>query len=120
MTFKPDHFAHGTLPERLPGNQEIAACTNLPNHVSRLTYRFTKLGYLTPVPRFEKYQLAPPAMWLGYAALANLGVRHLAETYRGRGHARWLERSGETVARHGFAISAGEWHGGFLLPETDG
>jgi DNA-binding IclR family transcriptional regulator len=80
----------------------------------------TKLGYLTPVPRFEKYQLAPPAMWLGYAALANLGVRHLAETYRGRGHARWLERSGETVARHGFAISAGEWHGGFLLPETDG
>jgi hypothetical protein len=31
MTFKPDHFAHGTLPERLLGNQEIAACTNLPN-----------------------------------------------------------------------------------------
>ena len=26
----------------------------------------TKLGYLTPVPRFEKYQLAPSAMALGY------------------------------------------------------
>jgi len=42
----------------------------------------TKLGYLTPVPRFEKYQLAPSAMALGYAALANLGVRHLSEAYR--------------------------------------
>jgi DNA-binding IclR family transcriptional regulator len=50
--------------------------------VSRLTYTLTKLGYLTPVPRFEKYQLAPSAMALGYAALANLGVRHLSEPYR--------------------------------------
>jgi DNA-binding IclR family transcriptional regulator len=146
----------------------------------------TKLGYLTPVPRFEKYQLAPSAMALGYAALANLGVRHLSEPFReelmretggavaiggrdrhsmiyfgqsrngltlgvqldvgsrvpiatsamGRAYlwalpdeeraallrelrehygSRWtklrdgIERSGETVARHGFAISAGEW-----------
>ncbi len=61
----------------LLGNQEIAARTNLPKPtVSRLTYTLTKLGYLTPVPRFEKYQLAPSAMALGYAALANLGVRH--------------------------------------------
>jgi DNA-binding IclR family transcriptional regulator len=50
--------------------------------VSRLTYTLTKLGYLTPVPRFEKYQLAPSAMALGYAALAHLGVRHLSESYR--------------------------------------
>jgi DNA-binding IclR family transcriptional regulator len=172
----------------LLGNQEIAARTNLPKPtVSRLTYTLTKLGYLTPVRRFEKYQLAPSAMALGYAALANLGVRHLSEPYReevmratggavavggrdrqsmiyfgqsrngltlgvqldvgsripiattamGRAYlwalesderadllrelrehygSRWpkmrdgIERSGETVAKHGFAISAGEWH----------
>ena len=170
----------------LLGNQEIAARTNLPKPtVSRLTYTLTKLGYLTPVPRFEKYQLAPAAMALGYAALANLGVRHLSEPFReqlmretggavaigardrlsmiyfgqsrngvvnvqldvgsripiattamGRAYiwalpdeervallrelrehygSRWpkmrdgIERSGETVAKHGFAISAGEW-----------
>ena len=172
----------------LLGNQEIAARTKLPKPtISRLTHTLTKLGYLTQVPRFEKYQLAPAAMALGYAALANLGVRHLSESYRnelmrqtggacaigapdrlsmiyfgqsrseltvgvqldvgsrvpiattamGRaylwalppeernnlmrdlrehyGH-RWpkirdgLERSGEMVAKHGFAISAGEWH----------
>jgi DNA-binding IclR family transcriptional regulator len=171
----------------LLGNQEIAARTKLPKPtVSRLTYTLTKLGYLTPVPRFEKYQLAPAAMALGYAALTNLGVRHLSEPYReelmretggavavggrdrlsmiyfgqsrgmtlgvqldvgsripiattamGRAYfwalseeerntllrdlreyygTRWakmrdgLERAGETVAKHGFTISAGEWH----------
>src|SRR2546423_2338793 len=49
----------------LLGNQEIAARTNLPKPtISRLTYTLTKLGYLTPVPRFEKYQLAPqPWRW---------------------------------------------------------
>jgi DNA-binding IclR family transcriptional regulator len=170
----------------LLGNQEIAARTNLPKPtVSRLTYTLTKLGYLTPVPRFEKYQLAPSAMALGYAALANLGVRQLSEPFReqlmretggavaiggrdrlsmiyfgqsrsgavnvqldvgsripiattamGRAYiwalpdeervallrelrehygSRWaklregIERSSETVAKHGFAISAGEW-----------
>ena len=67
----------------LLGNQEIAARTNLPKPtISRLTYTLTKLGYLTQVPRFEKYQLAPAAMALGYAALANLGVRHLSESFR--------------------------------------
>jgi len=67
----------------LLGNQEIAARTNLPKPtVSRLTYTLTKLGYLTQVPRFEKYQLAPAAMSLGYAALANLGVQHLSESFR--------------------------------------
>lgn len=172
----------------LLGNQEIAARTNLPKPtVSRLTYTLTRLGYLTPVPRFEKYQLAPAAMSLGYAALANLGVRHLSEPFReevmratggavavggrdrhsmiyfgqsrgsetvgvqldvgsrapiatsamGRAYfwalddesraevsrilrehygSRWpkmregLERSGETVAKYGFAISVGDWH----------
>ena len=171
----------------LLGNQELTARTKLPKPtVSRLTYTLTKLGYLTPVPRFEKYQLAPSAMALGYAALANLGVRHLSEAFReevmretggavavgardrlsmiyfgqsrngltlgvqldvgsripiattamGRAYiwalapedrvallrelrehygSRWprmrdgIERSGEMVARHGFAISAGEW-----------
>jgi DNA-binding IclR family transcriptional regulator len=170
----------------LLGNQEIAARTNLPKPtVSRLTYTLTRLGYLTPVPRFEKYQLAPAAMALGYAALANLGIRHLSEQFReqlmretggacavgardrlsmiyfgqsrsgvvnvqldvgsripiattamGRAYIwalpddervallrelrehygnRWpkirdsIDRSGETVAKHGFAISAGEW-----------
>src|SRR5260221_13162993 len=67
----------------LLGNQEIAARTNLPKPpVSRLTYTLTKLGYLPPVPRFEKYQRAPSAMALGYAALANLGVRPLSEPFR--------------------------------------
>lgn len=171
----------------LLGNQEIAARTNLPRPtVSRLTYTLTKLGYLAQVPRFEKYQLAPAAMALGYSALANLGVRHLSESYRdelmrqtggavavgardrlsmiyfgqsrsdltvgvqldvgsripiattamGRAYiwalpdderaallrelrehygSRWpklragIERAGESVRRHGFAMSAGEW-----------
>ena len=171
----------------LLGNQEIAARTNLPKPtVSRLTYTLTKLGYLTPVPRFEKYQLAPSAMALGYAALANLGLRLLSEPFReevmratggavavggrdrqsmiyfgqsrngltlgvqldvgsripiattamGRAYiwalppdersallrelrehygSRWpkirdgIERSGEIVAKRGFAVSAGEW-----------
>src|SRR6201992_364314 len=171
----------------LLGNQEIAARTRLPKPtVSRLTYTLTKLGYITPVPRFEKYQLTPAAMALGYAALANLGVQHLSEPYReevmratggavaiggrdrfsmiyfgqsrsgltlgvqldvgsripiattamGRAYiwalgederaallrelrdhygSRWarmrdgIERSGETIARYGFAMSAGEW-----------
>jgi DNA-binding IclR family transcriptional regulator len=172
----------------LLGNQEIAARTNLPKPtISRLTYTLTKLGYLTPVPRFEKYQLAPAAMALGYSALANLGIRQMSDPFRDKlmretggavaigardrlsmiyfgqsrsdltvgvlldvgsripiattamgrayllalpddertalvrqirenvGH-RWpkvregIERAGEMIAKHGFAISAGEWH----------
>jgi DNA-binding IclR family transcriptional regulator len=173
----------------LLGNQELAARTNLPKPtISRLTYTLTKLGYLTPVPRFEKYQLAPAAMALGYSALANMGIRHLSDPYRdqlmretggavaigardrlsmiyfgqsrseltvgvlldvgskvpiattamGRaylwalpdderdelmqeikehvGPQKWpkvregIERAGECIAKHGFAMSAGEWH----------
>ncbi|MDB5485246.1 MAG: transcriptional regulator, IclR family [Tardiphaga sp.] len=67
----------------LLGNQELAARTKLPKPtISRLTHTLTKLGYLTQVPRFEKYQLAPAAMALGYAALANLGIRQLSEKFR--------------------------------------
>src|SRR5213082_1145471 len=84
----------------LLGNQEIAARTKLPKPtISRLTYTLTKLGYLTPVPRFEKYQLAPSAMALGYAALANLGVRHLSEPYRE-----------EVMRATGGAVAVGDRH----------
>jgi DNA-binding IclR family transcriptional regulator len=172
----------------LLGNQELAARTGLPKPtISRLTYTLTRLGYLTAVPRFEKYQLAPAAMALGYSALANLGIRHVSDPYRdklmretggavaigardrlsmiyfgqsrseltvgvlldvgsrvpiattamGRAYLwalpdderqqlmrdirestgnRWpkirdgIEKAGEMIARHGFAVSAGEWH----------
>lgn len=79
----------------LLGNQELAARTKLPKPtISRLTYTLTKLGYLTQVPRFEKYQLAPAAMSLGYAALANLGVRHLSEPFRDE----MMQQTGGAVA----------------------
>jgi len=172
----------------LLGNQEIAARTNLPKPtVSRLTYTLTKLGYLTPVPRFEKYQLAPSKPWrsLCRAGLSAFGIfvravpprtvmretggavavggrDRLSMIYfgqsrgqnRGRATGRrfaspdchhrdgpglylcaagrgacltvartaralrqslarmreGIERAAETVAKHGFAISAGEWH----------
>ena len=187
----------------LLGNQEIAARTKLPKPtVSRLTYTLTKLGYLAQVSRFDKYQLAPPAMAIGYAALANLGIRGIAEVQmrklaeetggdvavgardrlsmmyfaQCRGASAWsagldtgsripisttamgraylyslpedqraelldkiksragdtwptihagIERAGETMAKYGFTISAGEWlddvHGvGVALRMNDG
>ena len=64
------------------GNLEIAARTGLPRPtVSRLTYTLTKLGYLTPVPRFGKYALAPAALALGYTALASQGIRPVAQPH---------------------------------------
>ena len=64
------------------GNLEIAARTGLPRPtVSRLTYTLTKLGYLTAVPRFGKYALAPAALALGYTALASQGIRPVAQPH---------------------------------------
>ena len=69
----------------LLGNQDIAARTGLPKPtVSRLTYTLTQLGYLTQVARFDKYQLAPAAMSLGYTALANLNIRQIAQPHISR------------------------------------
>src|SRR5699024_8545506 len=158
--------------------------------------------YLAQVSRFDKYQLAPPAMAIGYAALANLCIRGIAEAHmrkladetggdvavgardrlsmmyfaQCRGSSNWragldtgspiaiattamgraylftlsedqraelldkiksrmtdswpavhagIQRAGETMAKYGFTISAGEWlddvHGvGVALRMNDG
>lgn len=69
--FRPD--------DGLLGNQEIARRTGLPKPtVSRLTYTLTSLGYLDHLEKFGKYQLAPAALALGYAALAHMGIRQVA------------------------------------------
>lgn len=61
------------------GNQEIAARTGLPKPtVSRLTHTLTRLGYLTYVERYSKYQLGAAALSLGYTALASMDIRHVA------------------------------------------
>ncbi|WP_417434600.1 IclR family transcriptional regulator [Hoeflea sp.] len=63
-------------------NQEIAERTGLPKPtVTRLTYTLCELGYLMQIPRLGKYQLAPGTITLGYAALANLGIRHVARDF---------------------------------------
>jgi DNA-binding IclR family transcriptional regulator len=63
-------------------NQEIAERTGLPKPtVTRITYTLCELGYLQQNPRIGKYQLAPGAITLGYAALANLGIRHVAREF---------------------------------------
>jgi len=63
-------------------NQEIAERTSLPKPtVTRITYTLCELGYLQQNPRLGKYQLAPGAITLGYAALANLGIRHVAREF---------------------------------------
>jgi DNA-binding IclR family transcriptional regulator len=68
--------------ENLLGNQEIAARTGLPKPtVSRLTHTLTRLGYLTYSERLGKYQLGTPVLSLGYAVLANMGVRQIARPY---------------------------------------
>src|SRR4051794_26554994 len=104
----------------LLGNQEIAARTNLPKPtISRLTYTLTKLGYLTQVPRFEKYQLAPAAMALGYSALSNLGIRHMSDPFRDK----LMQETGGAVAIGGrdrlnmiyFGQSRGDLTVGVLL-----
>lgn len=63
-------------------NHEISQRTGLPKAtVTRLTYTLCELGYLSLNPRLGRYQLAPGAITLGYAALANLGIRHVAKEY---------------------------------------
>lgn len=63
-------------------NQEIAERTQLPKPtVTRITYTLCELGYLMQIPRLGKYQLAPGTITLGYAALANLGIRHVARDF---------------------------------------
>ena len=64
------------------GNQDLAERTKLPKPtVSRLTYTLTQLGYLTHLPRFSKYKLAPGVLSLGYTALAHMGIRQIARPY---------------------------------------
>lgn len=64
------------------GNQEIAQRTGLPKPtVSRLTHTLTRLGYLNYLDRLEKYQLGTAVLSLGYAVLANLGIRMLARPF---------------------------------------
>lgn len=61
------------------GNQEIAARTGLPKPtVARLTHTLTELGYLSYARRFRKYELGASVLALGYAALSNIDVRHVA------------------------------------------
>lgn len=61
------------------GNREIAERTGLPKPtVSRLTHTLTRLGYLTYSERLGRYALGTGVLSLGYAALANLGVRQVA------------------------------------------
>jgi DNA-binding IclR family transcriptional regulator len=64
------------------GNQEIARRTGLPKPtVTRLTYTLTKLGYLSYSERIERYQLGTGVLALGYATLANYGIRQIARPY---------------------------------------
>lgn len=68
--------------ESMLGNGEIASRTGLPKPtVTRLTYTLAKLGYLTHVERFGKYQLAPAALAIGYATLANMRIRDVARPF---------------------------------------
>ena len=72
-------FAPG---DGLLGNQEISSRTGLPKAtVTRLTYTLTLLGYLSHIERLGKYQLAPAALALGYATLANMRIRQIARPH---------------------------------------
>ena len=66
----------------LLGNLEIAERTSLPRPtVTRLTYTLTKLGYLTYLERLGRYKLAPAALSIGYAAMANFRIREVARPF---------------------------------------
>jgi DNA-binding IclR family transcriptional regulator len=49
--------------------------------VTRLTYTLTKLGYLTYLERLGRYKLAPAALSIGYAAMANFHIREIARPF---------------------------------------
>jgi DNA-binding IclR family transcriptional regulator len=71
-----------TPQDGLLGNQEIATRTGLPKPtVSRLTHTLTRLGYLTHSERLGKYQLGTAVLSLGYAVLANMGLRSVARPF---------------------------------------
>jgi DNA-binding IclR family transcriptional regulator len=64
------------------GNQELAERTKLPKPtVSRITHTLTMLGYLEYNRRLEKYTLGAAVFSLGYACLANLGIRSIARPH---------------------------------------
>jgi len=64
------------------GNQDLAQRTGLPKAtVSRLTYTLMKLGHLVYLERLGKYQIGPTVLALGYQALGNLTVRHIARPH---------------------------------------
>ena len=61
------------------GNNDLVARTGLPKPtVSRLTGTLTELGYLIHSPRNGTYQLGTGVLALGYAMLANIGLRDRA------------------------------------------
>ncbi len=71
-----------TPQDGLLGNQEIAARTGLPRPtISRLTHTLTRLGYLKHSERLGKYQLGTAVLSLGYAVLANIGLRQVARPF---------------------------------------
>ena len=68
--------------DRALGNQDIARRTGLPKPtVSRLTYTLMKLGHLVYLERLGKYQVGPAVLSLGYLALSNMAVRHVARPH---------------------------------------
>lgn len=64
------------------GNLEIAERTKLPKPtIARITHTLTTLGYLEYNRRLEKYALGTPTLSLGYACLANVGLRRVARPH---------------------------------------
>lgn len=62
------------------GNKQIALETGLPAPtVSRLLRSLAALGYVCYSKAQRKYRLAAAALELGYAAIANDGIRHVAD-----------------------------------------
>jgi len=92
--------AHFIPTTGLLGNQEMRP-VRICKQPFRVTYTLTRLGYLTPVPRFREVSAGASAMALGYAP-CNLGFEHIVRGLReevcARPAARW--RSGGATAQH--------------------